>query len=217
MFKVQVKLGSLNNGLKCRKSVFMRVSGICFIEWLWFGSICGESNSKIKEQIMKKIIILRGNSGSGKTTVARALQKKFGYNTMMISQDEIRRNILWVKDGVDTKALPLMIELMKYGYEHCDVVILEGIMYDEWYSPLFKTANELYGMDIYAYYFDIPFEETVRRHNTRDKKQEFGEEDMRRWWREKDFSSVFNEKIITSDIDADSIVEMIYIDSANEG
>ncbi|MFR6048539.1 MAG: phosphotransferase-like protein [Lachnospira eligens] len=25
---------------------------------------------------MKKIIILRGNSGSGKTTVARALQKK---------------------------------------------------------------------------------------------------------------------------------------------
>ena len=61
------------------------------------------------------------------------------------------------------------------------------------------------------------FEETVRRHNTRDKKQEFGEEDMRRWWREKDFSSVFNEKIITSDIDADSIVEMIYIDSANEG
>lgn len=118
---------------------------------------------------MKKIIILRGNSGSGKTTVARALQKKFGYNTMMISQDEIRRNILWVKDGVDTKALPLMIELMKYGYEHCDVVILEGIMYDEWYSPFFKTANELYGMDIYAYYFDIPFEETVRRHNTRDK------------------------------------------------
>ena len=166
---------------------------------------------------MKKIIILRGNSGSGKTTVARALQKKFGYNTMMISQDEIRRNILWVKDGVDTKALPLMIELMKYGYEHCDVVILEGIMYDEWYSPLFKTANKLYGMDIYAYYFDIPFEETVRRHNTRDKKQEFGEEDMRRWWREKDFSSVFNEKIITADIDADSIVEMIYMDSANEG
>ena len=39
---------------------------------------------------------------------------------------------MWVKDGVDTKALPLMIELMKYGYEHCDVVILEGIMYDEW-------------------------------------------------------------------------------------
>ena len=159
---------------------------------------------------MKKIIILRGNSGSGKTTVARALQKKFGYNTMMISQDEIRRNILWVKDGVDTKALPLMIELMKYGYEHCDVVILEGIMYDEWYSPLFKLANELYGSNVYAYYFDLSFEETVRRHNTRNR--EFGEKDMRRWWREKDFSSALREQAITCEMDTDSIVEKIYSD-----
>ena len=53
---------------------------------------------------MSKLIILRGNSGSGKTTVAKALQEKFGYNTMRISQDEVRRNMLWVKDGIDTKA-----------------------------------------------------------------------------------------------------------------
>lgn len=33
----------------------------------------------------------------------------------------------------------------------------------------------------------------------------------------KGFFISFNEKIITSDIDADSIVEMIYMDSANEG
>lgn len=104
---------------------------------------------------MGKLIILRGNSGSGKTTVAKELQKKFGYNTMLISQDEIRRNILWVKDGIDTKALPLMIELLKYGYEHSDIVILEGIMYEEWYNPLFKVANELYGSNVYSYYFDI--------------------------------------------------------------
>ena len=112
---------------------------------------------------MGKLIILRGNSGSGKTTVAKELQKKFGYNTMLISQDEIRRNILWVKDGIDTKALPLMIELLKYGYEHSDIVILEGIMYEEWYNPLFKVANELYGSNVYSYYFDIPFEETIRQ------------------------------------------------------
>ena len=116
---------------------------------------------------MKKLVILRGNSGSGKTTVARALQRKIGFNTMLISQDEIRRNMLWVKDGIDTKALPLMIELLKYGNEHSDIVILEGIMYDEWYNPLFNVANELYGANVYSYYFNIPFEETVRRHQTR--------------------------------------------------
>ena len=159
---------------------------------------------------MGKLIILRGNSGSGKTTVAKELQKKFGYNTMLISHDEIRRNKLWVKDGIDTKALPLMIELLKYGYEHSDIVILEGIMYDEWYNPLFKVANELYGSNVYAYYFDLSFEETVRRHNTRNR--EFGEKDMRRWWREKDFSSVLREQAITCEMDTDSIVEKIYSD-----
>ena len=36
---------SLSNGLKCRKPVFMRVSGICFTKWLYFGSICGVANN----------------------------------------------------------------------------------------------------------------------------------------------------------------------------
>ena len=161
---------------------------------------------------MSKLIILRGNSGSGKTTIAKALQKKLGYNTMCISQDEVRRNMLWVKDGADTKALPLMEELLKYGNEHSEFTILEGIMYDEWYSPLFKLVNELYESNIYAYYFDIPFEETIRRHNTRNKSLAFGEEDMRKWWRVTDFSSDLKEQIITCDMDADCIVEKIYLD-----
>ena len=139
-------------------------------------------------------------------------QRKIGFNTMLISQDEIRRNMLWVKDGIDTKALPLMIELLKYGNEHSDIVILEGIMYDEWYNPLFNVANELYGANVYSYYFNIPFEETVRRHQTRSKSQEFGEEHMRQWWREKDFSSVLEEEIISCEMDAECIIEKIYTD-----
>ena len=90
-------------------------------------------------------------------------------------------------------------------------------MYADWYKPLFELAIQLYDTKVYAYYFDIPFEETLKRHQIKPNCNEFGEEAMRKWWREKDFSSIFNEKIITSDIDADSIVEMIYMDSANEG
>lgn len=165
---------------------------------------------------MSKLIILRGNPGSGKTTVAKALQKKLGYNTMLISQDEVRRNMLWVKDGMDTKALPFMAELLKYGNAHSKFTILEGIMYDEWYSPLFKLTNELYGLNVYAYYFDIPFEEIMRRPSTRNKSQEFGEEAMRKWWREKDFSLDIKEQVITCEMDADCIVEKIYLDLLGE-
>ena len=159
---------------------------------------------------MPKLIILRGNSGSGKTTIAKELQNSFGRNTMLISQDAIRRDMLKVKDGENTEALPLMKELLIYGRSHSDVVILEGIMYADWYKPLFELAIQLYDTRVYAYYFDLPFEETLKRHQTKPNCNEFGEEAMRRWWREKDYSDVLNEKIITSEKDIQSIVSDIY-------
>lgn len=159
---------------------------------------------------MKKLIILRGNSGSGKTTIAKALQKKFGESTMLISQDVVRRDILKVKDGENTLAIPLMKELLIYGNNHSDIVILEGIMYADWYKPLFELAVQLYGTKIYAYYFAIPFEETLKRHQTKPNCHSFGEKEMRRWWREKDFSNVLNEIPITDEKDKEHIVADIY-------
>lgn len=158
---------------------------------------------------MSKLIILRGNSGSGKTTIAKELQRHFGRNTMLISQDVIRRDMLWVKDGESTEAIPLMKELLAYGIEHSDIVILEGIMYADWYKPLFELAIRLYGTEVYAYYFDLPFEETLKRHQTKPNCNEFGEEAMRNWWREKDFSDVLRERIITSEKEIPDIVTEI--------
>ena len=155
---------------------------------------------------MRKLIILRGNSGSGKSTIAKELQSRFGTNTMLISQDVIRRDMLKVKDGENTLALPLMKELLIYGHENSDIVILEGIMCADWYKPLFELSMQLYGTEVYAYYFDLSFEETLKRHKTKPNCHEFGEEAMRRWWREKDFSEVLNEVCITAEKNIDNIV-----------
>ena len=159
---------------------------------------------------VKKLIILRGNSGSGKTTIAKELQQLLGRNTMVISQDVVRREMLYVRDGENTLALPLLTELLKYGNMNCDIVILEGILNSSWYRPLFEYAVKIYESNVFAYYFDIPFEETVKRHNSRPQRNEFSEDDMRKWWKEKDCSAVLNEIIITKDKDKDSIVKEIY-------
>ena len=155
---------------------------------------------------MQKLIILRGNSGSGKSTIAKELQNRFGTNTMLISQDIVRRDMLKVKDGEDTPALPLMKELLLYGHKHSDIVILEGIMYSEWYKPLFELSIKLYGSKIYAFYFDLSFEETLKRHQTKPNSHEFGEDALRRWWHEKDFSDALNETPITAEKNIDDIV-----------
>ena len=158
---------------------------------------------------MAELIIIRGNSGSGKTTLARKLQRKFGRNTMVISQDVIRRDMLMEKEGFDTKALPLLIELLKYGRRNCEVTILEGILNSEWYKPLFETAILEYGSNIHAYYYDIPFEETVKRHKTKPNCNEFGEDSMRIWWKEKDYIKIIDEIKFTSDIGVEKAIEII--------
>ena len=95
------------------------------------------------------------------------------------------------------------------GRNYCEIVILEGIMYADWYKPLFELAVQLYGTNILAYYFDLPFEETLRRHQTKPNCNDFGEEAMRRWWRDKDFSEVLNEHVITAEKDIQTIIREI--------
>ena len=61
---------------------------------------------------MSKLIIIRGNSGSGKTTLAKEIHQRLPRNTLLISQDTVRRDMLRVKDGENTLGLPLFEDLL---------------------------------------------------------------------------------------------------------
>ena len=157
----------------------------------------------------EKLIVLRGNSGSGKTSVARDLQEHYGRNTLLISQDMVRREMLKAKDGPETAALPLLMKLLEYGSNHHSMTILEGILYADWYRPLLELAGRLYGENVYAYYFDLCFEETLRRHQTKPNSDKFGEAEMRRWWRDSDYSDVLRETALGEGMSRSEIVERI--------
>ena len=161
---------------------------------------------------MTTLIILRGNSGSGKSSVAKALQRKIEKNTLLVSQDTVRREMLLAHDGKDNAALPLLITLLQYGNSHCEYVILEGILNADWYKPLFEIAAEIFDKRIFAYYYDIPFEETLSRHETREKKFEFGEVEMQRWWNEKNFIGIIPEKTLKQDVSLENAVNIILKD-----
>jgi len=160
---------------------------------------------------MPKIIILRGNSGSGKSTTAKALQQKIGRNTLLVSQDYIRREMLQVRDRPNNQAVDLLENLIQYGYQHCDITILEGILRVDIYEGLFKSIEKIFSNDIFTYYFDVPFDETLKRHLQKSNVN-FGESEMRKWWRDNDFLSNIDEKKISKDANIDEIVERIYND-----
>lgn len=160
-----------------------------------------------------KLVIIRGNSGSGKTTVARFLQHLIGRRTLVVSQDAVRRDMLWVKDGEE---IPLLREILDYGWRNSPVTILEGILRTEKYGTLFEELRERYGENIRAYYYDIPFEETLRRHTMRPQRFQFGEADMRSWWKERDLLEFIPEVILTAELSARGTARRIYRDITGE-
>lgn len=159
------------------------------------------------------IIIIRGNSGSGKTTVANKLYDKLGEDCMLLSQDVIRRDILHTNDGKDSTAVDLLKELVLFGKKHSGIIVLEGILNSSWYKPLFDNIQNSFDY-IYTYYYDLPFEETVKRFQTKNNTT-YTTQDMKRWYNEKDLLGFENEKIILKDMTIDDTLKMILSDIKN--
>ena len=116
---------------------------------------------------MTKLILLRGNSGSGKTTIARNLQSMLGNGVMRVGQDEIRRHMLNVSDRPDNLAIELIKYITLFGIAHCKYVIVEGIFNKEKYGNMLQSIISSTHIKSYIYYFDLPYAETVRRHHSK--------------------------------------------------
>ncbi len=155
------------------------------------------------------LIILRGNSGCGKTSTARLLQRRLGYGTMLVSQDVVRREMLRVKDSENNPAIQLIYDLCMYGNNVGYTVILEGILSNKKYGEmLHRLLNDFQGKKL-IYYFDVSFEETVRRHATKPNAHEFGVSEMRQWWKDQDALGVPGEQRIGEQLAQAEIVDTI--------
>lgn len=158
------------------------------------------------------LIILRGNSGCGKTSTAHLLQRQLGYGTMLVSQDVVRREILRVKDSENNPAIQLIYDLCMYGNNVGYTVILEGILSNKKYGAMLRRLLDDFQGEKLIYYFDVSFEETVRRHATKPSAHEFGESEMRQWWKDQDVLNVPGEQRIGEQLSQAEIVNLIHCD-----
>ena len=158
---------------------------------------------------MAQLVIIRGNFGSGKTSLAKKLQNHFGRGTLVISQDLVRREMLKEKGKPDNLSIFLTETIAHYGYGHDLLVILEGFYETNIYGDMLECLRRLFDNKVLAYYYDLSFEETVRRHATRSKVAEFGPADMRRWWLDKDVLGWKEEILFTDDVTLEQAFEQI--------
>lgn len=156
-----------------------------------------------------KLIIIRGNAGSGKTTTAKQLQSHLGHGTLLVSQDVVRRDMLKVHDREGNLSIDLIYQIAAYGRDKCEFVIVEGILYKNRYGDMLNRLIQMYAPMTFTYYFDLSFEETVKRHNTRPLKMEFGEESLRAWWNPHDYLDVDGEIRLSNDLSQQDVVNLI--------
>jgi hypothetical protein len=73
-----------------------------------------------------------------------------------------------------------------------------------------------YAGQAFAYYLDIPFEETLRRHQHKTEAVKYGETEMRRWYRRRDLLHGGIERFITES-SLDDTVRAIMADTGLDG
>jgi len=132
-----------------------------------------------------------------------------GYGTMLIPQDVVRRDIIRVSDDIDNPAIQLIEDIARYGKSISYDVIIEGILGKEKYGDMFKRLSSVFDRT-YTFYFDVSFEETLRRHELKkDKRNEYGEKEMKEWWLENDILDTAEEILIPESLTEDETLKLI--------
>lgn len=130
---------------------------------------------------MPKFIVIRGPSGSGKTTVSEALFSRCKNPTLLIHEDEIRLMFNDSKQPAHTASKELAFASILSGLNSGYDVIYEGIANIKSYDSYFQSIFREHPSDNYFFYIEVSFEESLRRHDMRPQKSEFGVEQMKEW------------------------------------
>lgn len=159
-----------------------------------------------------RLIVLRGPSGSGKSSVAKAVRELYvhdGQKTAYVEQDHMRRVILKERDvvgGINIQLIKMTtLFLLKEGHN----VILEGIFDKGRYEVMFEELIVAHTVQNFFFYFDISFAETLKRHDTKSSRNDYGEKEMRSWYKDKDLLSCVNENIVSEKNSIDDTIALI--------
>jgi len=101
-----------------------------------------------------------------------------------VSHDILRREVLHSPDVDGTPAVDLIEMTARFALDRGLHVVVEGILYAARYGAMLRRLTAEHRGITRCYLLDVPFEETLRRHRTKEVAGEFGEEQMRSWWQD---------------------------------
>ncbi|MFF7364063.1 AAA family ATPase [Streptomyces sp. NPDC008125] len=130
-----------------------------------------------------RLVVLRGNSASGKSAVAAGVRERFGRGVALVGQDNLRRTVLRERDRPGAANIGLIDAVVRYALDAGFHVVLEGILYADHYGRMLARLRSDHRGPTHGYYLDVPFEETLRRHATKPIAEVVGADDLLSWYR----------------------------------
>jgi hypothetical protein len=160
-----------------------------------------------------RLIVIRGNSASGKSAVAAEIRRRHGRGLAIVGQDNLRRQVLRERDVPGGANIALIDLTARFALDHGFHVIVEGILYADHYGRMLTALIADQAGRSRAYYLDVPWTETLRRHAAKPQAAEYGESEMRGWYREQDLLPGRLEQLIPAASSLDETVRRIMAES----
>lgn len=160
-----------------------------------------------------RLVVLRGNSASGKSSVADGLRGKFGRGLALVGQDNLRRIVLRERDRPGAANIGLIDLTARYALDAGYHVVVEGILYADRYGDMLARLRADHRGPTHSYYLHVPFRETLARHATKPIANDVNEAQLRDWYRELDLLPGAVEAIIDANSKLAETVERIMLDT----
>ncbi|WP_435851008.1 AAA family ATPase [Streptomyces mirabilis] len=130
-----------------------------------------------------RLVVLRGNSASGKSSVAGSLRDRLGRGLALVGQDNLRLIVLSERDRPGAANIGLINLTARYALDAGYHVVVEGTLYADRYGDMLTQLRADHRGPIHAYYLHVPFEQTLARHATKPIANAVGEPQLRDWHR----------------------------------
>ncbi len=149
-----------------------------------------------------RLVVLRGNSAAGKSTISGLLRDALGPGLAIIEQDHVRRIVLSEDDRPDSANIGLISSMARFCLDVGFDVLAEGIMTSDRYGAMLLELTRDHAGVTRHFYLEVDFAESVSRHTTRDKASDFDVERMRSWYRHRDLLAGVDQEVISGETSA---------------
>ncbi|MBV6695685.1 kinase [Kitasatospora aureofaciens] len=164
-----------------------------------------------------RLVVVRGNSASGKSSVAAGVRDRFGRGLAVVAQDNLRRIVLRERDRSGGANIGLIDTVARYALGAGYHVVIEGILYADHYGGMLQRLVGDHRGVTRCYYLDIPIDETLVRHASKGDREYLAavtERELRDWYREHDVLPGGIETVIGCDSTLRDTVERIMRETA---